>query len=485
MSWAERIDHWLLGPAGSDGSGPAVARLFQRWLGFITAIAFASFGVQAVPLVGAQGIQPWRPVAEQLASEAVPFLQWPSWLRLWSDDLALQLGCALGTALGLMAMSGVGARAAFALSIPLYAGLMLAGGEFFHFQWDQLLLECLALAVVLPTDRRARSFHAVFRLLLFKLYLESGLAKLWSPLHDWQGGQAMAAYYETAPLPSPLAFWAHHLPASWHQLEGWAVLAIELLLPLFVFGPRPLRLLSFAGLGLFQAFNLATASYGFFVPLSLGLHLFLLDDHDLPEGLRAWLGKVPLFSLTLTWGQRSFRAAVLVLYALVSAIDGAAYFTPALLPGPVARWQAQRGPVRWVSSYHLFAGITTQRYEPELQTTDDDVTWEPHDLRWKPGTPTRSPTWNTPHQPRLDFQMWFYGLGHDQAVPYWVEGLLERACHAPAAISPLFLDPLPAAPKAVRIVFWDTHFATPDQLAREGLWWDRKLLAVGPVLNCR
>ena len=44
---------------------------------------------------------------------------------------------------------------------------------------------------------------------------------------------------------------------------------------------------------------------------------------------------------------------------------------------------------------------------------------------------------------------------------------------------------LPAAPKAVRIAFWDTHFATPDQLAREGLWWERKLLGVGPTLNCR
>ena len=78
----------------------------------------------------------------------------------------------------------------------------------------------------------------------FKLYFESGIAKWQSPVHDWQDGSAMTAYYETAPLPTRLAFYAHHLPVWWHHLESRATLALELVVPFCIFGPRRTRLVA-------------------------------------------------------------------------------------------------------------------------------------------------------------------------------------------------------------------------------------------------
>ena len=89
-----------------------------------------------------------------------------------------------------------------------------------------------------PT-RPAPLVHFLFRLVLFKLYFESGVAKWQSDLGDWQDGSAMTYYYETAPLPTWLAFTAHHLPVWWHHLESRATLALELAVPFLIFGPRP------------------------------------------------------------------------------------------------------------------------------------------------------------------------------------------------------------------------------------------------------
>src|SRR5207245_100008 len=118
----------------------------------------------------------------------------------------------------------------------------------------------------------------LFRAVLFKLYFESGIAKWQSPLGDWQDGSAMTYYYETAPLPTALAWTAHNLPVWWHHFESRATLALELLVPLGIFGPRRARLGAAAALTGFQLLNIASANYGFFCYLAAILHVFLLDD---------------------------------------------------------------------------------------------------------------------------------------------------------------------------------------------------------------
>src|SRR6185437_6947307 len=305
---------------------------------------------------------------------------------------------------------------------------------------------------------------------LFKLYFESGIAKWQSPLGDWQDGSAMAFYYETAPLPARLAWYAHALPATWHVFESWFTLFFELGVSFLVFGPRRARLFALASFTLFQAADIATANYGFFCYLALALHVALLDDADLVR-LRARLARrAPWLRRLLArrrWLERRLRRATrLPAPAIVplplrrgAAIAGAAVYVLVSLGG--AKLHFTRGSKRddrlhavlaripLVSTYHLFGAITRERIEPELQTFDG-TTWTAHDLRHKPGDVHRAPDYVAPHQPRVDFQLWFYGLSLRSPPPY-VGALVDRACHDPAAIQPLFAEPLPEHPAAVRL----------------------------------
>jgi lipase maturation factor 1 len=141
---------------------------------------------------------------------------------------------------------------------------------------------------------------------------------------------------------------------------------------------------------------------------------------------------------------------------------------------------------RLVNSYHLFAAITRQRIEPELQTlaADDngppaagDDRWTPHYLWHKPGDPRRAPDFVAPHQPRVDFQLWFYGLTFRRREPTYVSTLVERMCEDPPAVQPLFREPLPPHPAAVRIVYWRYVFASRAERRATGAWWSRARLA--------
>ena len=152
--------------------------------------------------------------------------------------------------------------------------------DFLSFQWDNLLIECGFLAVFLRTDAAAPVAHFLFRLVLFKLYFESGIAKWRSPLHDWHDGSAMTYYYETAPLPTWLAWYAHHLPVWWHHLESRATLVLELVVPFGDLRPASAAPVRARRVHAVPDRNAATANYGFFCYLAVVLGVFLLDDAD-------------------------------------------------------------------------------------------------------------------------------------------------------------------------------------------------------------
>ena len=97
-----------------------------------------------------------------------------------------------------------------------------------------------------------------------------------------------------------------------------------------------------------------------------------------------------------------------------------------------------------VNTYHLFASITRERIEPEFQTLADgpieareadDAAWTAQHLRHKPGDVTRAPDFVAPHQPRVDFRLWFYGLAFQRRPPAYVTTLLERLCEDPPAVA--------------------------------------------------
>ena len=380
-----------------DHSGPVVARLFHRLLALVFLDAWLSLGVQVHVLIGAHGL---LPIARFLARarHELSFADFPTLFWLGVTDTTLTLGIVAGVLLSLVAIFGRWPRAVFAAQVALYLSFTTAARTFLSFQWDNLLLECGFFAIFLPRDRRSPWMHTLFRLILFKLYWESGIAKWQSHLHDWQDGSAMTFYYETAPLPTALAWYLHHAPVWWHHLESWATLAFELGVPFGIFvGFRRVRLACAAILTSFQIINAATANYGFFCYLAAALHVFLLDDADVARILALVRARLHLPPAPVATGARARAWPAIVLLAVfvvVSAIDALVSFvdSPTLfaLLLPVRHVYA---PFRIVNTYHLFGHITRARIEPEFQTTDDGATWVAHDFRHKPGDPMRRPDW--------------------------------------------------------------------------------------------
>lgn len=473
-------------------SGPAVARLYHRLLAAIFLIAWASLAVQLDVLIGSRGLLPAAQFLAAAGAQGLGVAQIPTVFWLGAPDWALHAGIWVGAALSAAALFGIRPRLCTGLATVLYLSYATVCRTFLSFQWDNLLLECGTLAVFLPTDRPSRWIHVLFRVLLFKLYWESGVAKWQSYLGDWQDGSAMTFYYETAPLPEWPAWYAHHLPLWWHQLESWAVLVIELVLPFLIFGPRPLKLVCFWLFTAFQLVNLVTSNYGFFVYLALALHVFLLTDRDL-ERLAAWLPwpwRAPRARdrppRSVPQWERAVRIGGVVLVSTlvggVSALGAIAAFVaaPPAWERMVAPLQDLYVPWRLINTYHLFGHITRERIEPEFQVQTPDG-WRAVDLRHKPGDVRRAPDVVAPHQPRVDFQLWFYGLGFQRGMPAYVSALLDRLCNDPAAIQPLFVEPLPVKPSAVRIAFWRYRFSAPEE--REA-WWTREQIALTRPLTC-
>ena len=104
-----------------------------------------------------------------------------------------------------------------------------------------------------------------------------------------------------------------------------------------------------------------------------------------------------------------------------------------------------------VNTYHLFASITRERIEPEFQTladgpprpSADDAAWTAHTSA-QAGRLTRAPDFVAPHQPRVDFRLWFYGLCSSAARPLYVIDAARAPVRAsPQAVQPLFRAPLP------------------------------------------
>ena len=281
-----------------------------------------------------------------------------------------------------------------------------------------------------------------------------------------------------------------------------------MLIPFGIFGPRKVRLFALAAFTLFQILNAATANYGFFCYLAAVLGVFLLDDADVeaardrlarfvPATLRRLAAKIPHLRRRPRLRPPAGKALAIIgvaAFCLVSFADAYLQFGPSdsppalIAPALRASWR-----LRLVNTYHLFQSITRERIEPELQTRAegtvegrdaDESAWTAQHFKHKAGDVARAPDFVAPHQPRVDFQLWFYGLGFQSRTPAYVSTLIERLCEAPQTVQPLFRAPLPAHPAAVRLVFWQYWFTSAAEKSATGAWWRRTRLATTRALPC-
>ena len=132
--------------------------------------------------------------------------RWPAWLLLWA----------------------------------LYLSIVNVGQSFFGFGWESMLLEAGFFTAFLgPSHIRPSVLPIlILRWMLFRTELGAGLIKL---RHDpcWRDLTCLFYHYETQPLPNPLSWYFHRLPAAFQRASVVFSHFVQVIVPFGLFAPQP------------------------------------------------------------------------------------------------------------------------------------------------------------------------------------------------------------------------------------------------------
>ena len=508
--------NWLLGPEPITEKRPG--HLWPRWiflraLGLIYFSAFYSLLFQIKGLIGPNGI---LPAADYLqAVNAALHLQsyWTVPTLLWfgASNGALMTLCWVGLIASLLVTLNLWPRASLLICFLCFVSFVSVARDFSGYQSDGMLLEAgfIALFFAPPGLRPglgelnppSRASFFLLQWEWFRIYFESGVAKIGSGDLAWRQFTAMDDYYQNGPLPTWIGWYVQHLPHWFHAGATVYTLVTELLIVWMLFLPRRFRIACFFIVTPFEISIIATANYTFLNYLVLLLGVLLLDDRFLdwilPLRFRELVRGKPLMGLAGATGavagapkpmsaraewrerftplRRLFAGACLglVFYSTTALLLW--MFMPGL-PLPQAPVQALE-PFRIANSYGLFAVMTHERYEIEFQGSLDGKMWIAYPFRYKPQAIDKAPGIYAPYQPRFEWNLWFASLGSWQQSRFvvWTEERLLK--NEPDVLSLFASNPFPSAPpREVRTVIYQYWFTDMRTKRETGNWWRREEL---------
>jgi predicted DCC family thiol-disulfide oxidoreductase YuxK len=493
----------------------SVRWLFLRLVGLVYLIAFVSLWTQIIGLVGNNGILPaeqtMKAIQQQADQQKIGSGRYwlvPTFCWFDASDRALHVQCATGTVLSLLVMIGICPAPCLFLLWIIYLSLTTVCQIFLGYQWDNLLLETGFLTILFApwglwprvACERGPSTTVLWllRWLVFRLMFASGCVKLLSGDATWRNLTALNVHYETQPLPPWTAWYAHQFPEWFQKASVVAMFGIELVLPFLIFLPRRLRLLSFWPLIGLQGIIALTGNYCFFNLLTAALCVVLLDDTALQKFVPAkWRPRVfgrvlssksagvpgqtegLRLAFRLPWLEilRRFCVGLVALAILcLTTLQMVGMFRGRVAwPRLLIKLYELESPLRSVNNYGLFAVMTTSRPEIVIEGSNDGQNWLAYEFPYKPGEVKRRPPFVAPHQPRLDWQMWFAALGDYRQNP-WLLKFCERLLQgAPEVLALMEKNPFPnAPPRYIRAMVYDYHFTTLAQRRADGAWWRRE-----------
>jgi lipase maturation factor 1 len=507
--------------------------IFLRALGAIYFSAFYPLVFQIRGLIGPEGILPASEYLKSVAEQVGYSRYWyvPSLLWFSSGGHMLSALCWVGMAAAVLLVFNIWPRGMLVVCFLCFLSFVSAAGEFSGYQSDGMLLEAGLLALFLapggfrPGLGEARPLVRAALYLLswewFRIYFESGVAKIAGGDLEWRNFTAMDEYYQNGPLPTWIGWYAQHLPHWFHAASAFFTLALELVLIWAAFLPRPFRIALFFIVTPWQIGIILTANYTFLNYLVLILAFLLLDDRFLMRFFPAkW--KQPLLTRSITppiesppastdrfsilaassgsethavparkeppldWRQniRSWTAPVRVtvntilltwiLYATTAQMVW--MFAPVPLPtSPVALLD----PFRIANRYGLFAVMTRGRYEIEFQGSNDGQTWTAYPFRYKPQELDKPPRIYAPYQPRLDWNLWFASLGEWHDNPLVLRAERRLLSNDDDVLALFAANPFPQGPpRQVRAVLYQYWFTSLAEKRAHGLWWRREWLGL-------
>jgi hypothetical protein len=468
-------------------------------LGLIYVLSFWSLAAQVIALSGTSGLQPVSLLLEyyrEQAGEMAP-LWFPSLVWISPSSLMLLGLSGLGALAGLCLLFGFMPWLSALLCWLSWVSLLQVCQPWLSNPGDFLLAEAGLIALLLISPR-CRFYPETMRMssritgilllngVLFKLLFASGVTKLLHGDPAWADATAFFHFFETQPLPSSLAWYAHLLPEIVLTYGLWGMMFIELVLVFYLFLPRTFRNILAGAVTLESLLLLATGHHGFLPLLMMLLAFSLVDDVSWRKALPVnWS---PPASITMY--RPGFPALLLLAFLIpLTAWQG---LKPGQekVPAPWNWAELGLGRVHASNRYTLFTRVPTRRKELAIQGSLDGQQWAEYRFKLKPTDPRSIPHFSVLHLPRLDDQFTKLAqqidLERRANPPLWLLRLVEGLmANDPATLSLFPVNPFPnQPPNFIRIGVYDYHFADPVARREEKTWWIREFEGFyGPVFR--
>jgi len=454
------------------------ASLLTTGVFFVYALAYLSLFSQSLGLFGSHGIVSIADTVSIYAEQKLSFWQVPSLFYVFNSDLVIKWLPLLNV---FIALGAIRYRYKWIASLWLwlcYVSFINVGSPFMSFQWDVLLTEAGFLHILLCLWP-GRLVMLGFQWLVFKLMLASALIKWGSGDALWRSFDALSVHFYTQPLPFIISWYANQLPTPILKFGIGFMFFVEFACPWLLFFGRIPRLFAAICFMLLMTLIFFTGNYGFFNILVGILAISYIDDSFLKLKDKPLKQPKKLIQVGI-----ALLIAVFILVGISSERQRFTSYRLGSVESVVLKYQQ---PWHIVNGYGLFANMTTKRDEIKIEGSYDKETWQAYTFKFKPSDPDTAPQWVAPHQPRLDWQMWFASLS-SYKQNYWLVNTMARlAKNEQDVINLLAHNPFDKKPPTyIRAMRYNTVFTDLKTKQKMGHWWHQTLSdAYTPILQVR
>ncbi|KAL1511420.1 hypothetical protein AB1Y20_006220 [Prymnesium parvum] len=512
-------------PPSAAAAACLVWGLFTRAVGALYLVSFASLRPQIVAIAGARGLFPAAAHLARVRKDIAPprrYVHFPAALFCCSaTDATLRGACALGMLAGAAVVLGLPCSRWLLLGCWAIFTLLSSALPLLQYPWDCLLMETGATCALLlpplapvwegrlglePSVPPSAAAVWTVRLLLVRVMLGMGKFKFSRGWRHDDNQLYIKWFLSWQPLPTPLAYWAHHAVPDWvFVLLMRGMYFVEVAMPAcYLSTTYWLRVCAAIFTACLQLGIQLSGNYGTFNLLTCALALPLVAPaceasrrgasaaELLAAAVLNLLGLVHFPHNSYTTNVWPFAAGSREIAAL-----------PAFARRPVAAALAVAravAPLHLAHGYGVFTPLaprncTWQRRVIQLRVSFDGGETCPLELHQKhnaTSTCRQSLGFFAPHQPRLDHHLYYEAM--EVALqettllsPYFAAGapliarlarrLIERqpdVLQLLDAQSAAALAAAPAAPTHILVHRLWVRFATPaERQASAGLVWVR------------
>ena len=464
--------------------------VLQRGTAAIFLVAFLSSLGQFRVLVGEHGLIPraTRPLRIRRQRAVSRRGARPTLFRHWYSDRLLVAVCVTGVVLAASVLVGLPQAGppwvpliVFLALWLLYMSIVNAGGTFYGFGWEMLLLEAGFTVGFLGSHQVAPPTPVLVLVawLVFRLEFGAGMIKMRGG-SEWRDLTALYYHHETQPMPNPLSRQAHLLPKWMHRGEVLGNHVAQLVVPFFLFAPAPVADVAATIVILTQLWLIITGNFAWLNWLTVVLAFSRVSDPIAHAVVPAIPERWTDATTSPVWWIVVVGAASALLVLLSWWPLRNLFSRRQLMNASFNRWQL-------ANAYGAFGTVTRERIEVVIEATLDEdpreATWHEYAFKGKPGDVRRIPRQWAPYHLRLDWLMWFLPLGsvHED----WLYALLGKLLEADAAtLRMLRRAPFGSMrPRFIRVRTYRYRFSTRAELRSSGDRWVREPVGVeiGPA----